>query len=146
MKLKNRQDDASALEWLRTYDWFAELRDDPAEPADHGLAEPADDSGPRPETTAAPSASWPAAWFGPGSATSCGGRSRGAKWVPASGTTPIRRRLAKLTSAPARSQPAGASMPSAAWPAPDASRPVPTSGPPTRLPCGTVTTPSPRLP
>src|SRR5579862_6167815 len=62
MKLKNRQDDASTLEWLRTYDWFAELRDDPAEPADHGLAEPADDSGPWPESTAAPSASWPAAF------------------------------------------------------------------------------------
>jgi hypothetical protein len=62
MKLKNRQDDASALEWLRTYDWFAELRNDAAEPADHGLAEPADDSGPRPETPAAPPASWPAAF------------------------------------------------------------------------------------
>ena len=63
MKLKNRQDDASALEWLRTYDWFAELRDDdPAGPADHGLAEPADDHGPRPETAAAPPASWPAAF------------------------------------------------------------------------------------
>ena len=47
MKLKNRQDDASTLEWLRTYDWFAELRDDdPAGPADHGLAEPADDQRP----------------------------------------------------------------------------------------------------
>jgi hypothetical protein len=65
MKLKNRQDDASAPElneWLKMYDWFAELRDDdPAGPADHGLAEPADDSGPRPETAAAtaPPASWP---------------------------------------------------------------------------------------
>ena len=52
MKLKNRQDDASAPElneWLKMYDWFAELRDDdPAGPADHGLAEPADDSAPRP--------------------------------------------------------------------------------------------------
>lgn len=65
MKLKNRQDDASAPElneWLKMYDWFAELRDDdPAEPVDHGLAEPADDSGTRPETTATPPASWPTA-------------------------------------------------------------------------------------
>ena len=65
MKLKNRQDDASAPElneWLKMYDWFAELRDDdPAGPADHGLAEPADDSAPRPETVATPAASWPAA-------------------------------------------------------------------------------------
>jgi hypothetical protein len=67
MKLKNRQDDASAPlnEWLKMYDWFAELRDDdPAEPTDHGLAEPADEGDPRPETpstTTAPPASWPAA-------------------------------------------------------------------------------------
>ena len=65
MKLKNRQDDASAPElneWLKMYDWFAELRDDdPAGPADHGIAEPADDSAPRPETVATPAASWPAA-------------------------------------------------------------------------------------
>ena len=63
MKLKNRQDDASTLEWLRTYDWFAELRDDapPDRPTTASPDRPMI-SGPRPETAAAPPASWPAAF------------------------------------------------------------------------------------
>jgi hypothetical protein len=64
MKLKNRRDDASALEtdeWAKIDHWFAELRDDrPAEPARHGLAEPARTGGSRPEAAAAPPASRPA--------------------------------------------------------------------------------------
>src|SRR5450755_2367028 len=70
MKLKNRRDDASALEtgeWAKMNDWFAELRDrddDPAGLARHDLAEPARDGGPRPGTAAAPPASRPAAGAG----------------------------------------------------------------------------------
>ena len=64
MKLKNRRDDTSASEtdeWPAMNDWFAKLRDDrPAGPARQGLAEPARDNGPRPETAAAPPARPPA--------------------------------------------------------------------------------------
>ena len=65
MKLKNRRDDTSASEtdeWPAMNDWFAALRDDrPAGPARQGLAEPARDNGPRPETAAAPPARPPTA-------------------------------------------------------------------------------------
>ena len=68
MKLKNRRDDASALEtgeWAKMNDWFAELRDrddDPAGSARNDLAAPARDGGPRPGTAAAaPPASRPTA-------------------------------------------------------------------------------------
>ena len=43
---------------------------------------------------------------GPLSAISCGCRPHGARWAPASGATPIPRRSARLTPAPARSRPA----------------------------------------
>ena len=62
-------------------------------------------------------------------------------WVPASGATPTARRSARPTSAPARSWPAGVSMLSVGWPAPDASRAAQASGPPARLCCGTGTRP-----
>jgi hypothetical protein len=69
MKLKIRRDDTSAPEtdeWPAMNDWFAELRDGrPAGAAGHGLAGPARDAGPRPETAAAaPPASRPAAGAG----------------------------------------------------------------------------------
>jgi hypothetical protein len=86
MKLKNRQDDASAPElneWLKMYDWFAELRDDdPAGPADHGLAEPADDSAPRPETAATPTASWPVAVAEASAGTEAGVRAAALEITP----------------------------------------------------------------
>ncbi len=71
MKLKNRRDEASALdtdEWTRMNDWFAELRDrddEPAALARHDLAEPARDGRLRPGTAAAaPPARRPAAGAG----------------------------------------------------------------------------------
>ena len=80
------------------------------------------------------------------SATSYGYRSPGARWVPASRTTPIAQRSARPTSALARSPPDRASTPSAGCRAPNASSAAPASGPPTQLRCGTGTRPSPGPP
>lgn len=88
MKLKNRRDDASVLElneWLKMYDWFAELRDD--DPAG-----PAGDGAPRPETTATPPASWPTAVAEAGAGTEVSSRADTLEVTPSHGALGATRR------------------------------------------------------